>query len=87
VVDNRGNTAVGVVLGCVLWSFMLTLPKIQEYCLICQAKFLENDGDLPVRSARQALQQMLGNIGYMPAIRTTVMGVERKMLAMRHGKC
>ena len=52
VVDKRGDTTIGVVLRSELRRLVLAFPKIEKDSLIGQAKFLQDDGDLPTRHIR-----------------------------------
>lgn len=82
VVDERGDASVRVVLR-VLWGLVLALAKVEVNRVVGQAELLEHDGDLPAKriSADRASTQ-----SDVPAVGTRVVGVESKLLAVRHGE-
>ncbi len=54
MVDESGNTTVGVVLG-VLGSLLLALLEVEVDGLVCQTKLLKDDGDLPTTKSIQMI--------------------------------
>ena len=50
MVDDRGNTAVGIILG-EFGSLLLTLLEVKVYRLVGQAELLKDKGDLPLHGS------------------------------------
>ena len=83
MIDERRDTAVRVVLG-VLGSLLLEFVKVEVDALVGEAKFGQDEGDLPVdESGVNEMVRMQTSAG-VPAIRAALVGVEGELLAVRH---
>ena len=84
VVDDGGDATVGVDLQK-LWALLLFLAEIEIHGLVRQSEFFEDGGDFP--KSRISFQTRVVRGGSnIPAVGSTIVGVQGKLLSVRHGE-
>ena len=84
MVNDGGDATVGVDLQ-VIWSLMLALVEVEVDRFVCQPEFFEDDGDLPGHRIGFRRSCREGEAGKnVPAVGSTLVGVQSELLSMRH---
>jgi hypothetical protein len=84
VVDDGGDATVGVDLQ-VIWSLVLGLAEVEVDRLVCQPEFFEDDGGFPENRVSFQTAITSGREGSnVPAIGSTLVGVQSELLSVRH---
>jgi hypothetical protein len=84
VVDDGGDATVGVDLQ-VIWSLVLGLAEVEVDRLVCQPEFFEDDGGFPENRVSFQTAITFGREGSnVPAIGSTLVGVQSELLSVRH---